>query len=380
MPNVSPPEPPVAPDPPQAPTASTDQAEAERLVSEVLSQLVEGVATLAADGTVVSWNARAERLTGYTLAQINTVGLVSIFEPRDVLHHLVDEARDGVITLEERLHLRRRDGSLVRVQVQCCPLRHLQGLEGQVVVIMREIAPLQAHLRRDARLTLLGRLAGSLSHEIRNPLNAVFLHVDILDEELRQPTPAHRAQLEASLHTIKTELARLQELVHDYLSLARLAEVRREPTDLGAVLTAMAEELQDALTAQGITLHLEGVAVVGPVALHPSTFRRALRNLIQNAMEAMPQGGTLTLRSERTASQVRLAIQDTGVGIPADQLPLLFVPFHTTKAEGTGLGLYVVQEIVAAHGGTVAVASAPGHGTTVTITLPRTAPDDTTAC
>jgi PAS domain S-box-containing protein len=359
--------------------STTERTEAERLASEVLSQLSEGIATLAADQTVVSWSPRAELLTGYTLEQIHAVGLVQIFEPAGVIDHLLREAQEGISTFDERLHLRRSDGALVRVHVQCSPLRHLRGVEGQVVVVMREVASLEEGLRRDARLTLLGRLAGVLSHEIRNPLNAIFLHTDILDEELRQPTPDHRTQVAHSMQAIKTELARLQELVQDYLSLARLSEVRREPEDLGAMLQAMGQELRASLADQGITLCLEGLEGVGTVALHTSTFRRALLNLVDNAREAMPRGGTLTLRCQRTASQVHLAIADTGAGIPVEQLPLLFTPLHTTKPDGTGLGLYVVQEIVAAHGGTIEIASFPGQGTTVTITLPCAAPADRTA-
>ena len=362
---------------PQEPIMSTtERAEAERLASEVLSQLSEGIATLAADQTVVSWSPRAELLTGYTLEQIHAVGLVQIFEPAGVMDHLLREAYEGISTFDERLHLRRSDGAFVRVHVQCSPLRHLRGVEGQVVVVMREVAPLEERLRRDARLTLLGRLAGTLSHEIRNPLNAIFLHADILDEELRQPTPDHRTQLAHSVQAIKTELARLQELVQDYLSLARLCEVRREPEDLGALLEAVGQELQASLADQGITLRLEGLEEAGTVALHTSTFRRALLNLVHNAREAMPRGGALTLRCQRTTSQVHLAIEDTGCGITAEQLPLLFTPFHTTKPDGTGLGLYVVREIVAAHGGTIEVASIPDQGTTVTITLPCAAPAD----
>jgi two-component system NtrC family sensor kinase len=91
---------------------------------------------------------------------------------------------------------------------------------------------------------------------------------------------------------------------------------------------------------------------------------------MQNAMDAMPQGGTVTIRGRREASQLHLDVQDTGTGIPEDQLPLLFTPFHSTKDHGTGLGLHVVQEIVAAHAGQIAVVSKPGAGATFTITLP----------
>jgi PAS domain S-box-containing protein len=232
---------------PQEPIMSTtERTEAERLASEVLSELPEGIATLAADQSVMSWSPRAELLTGYTLEQIHAVGLVQIFEPAGVIDHLLREAHEGISTFDERVHLRRNDGALVRMHVQCSPLRHLRGVEGQVVVVMREMASLEERLRRDARLTLLGRLAGVLSHEIRNP---ILLHADILDEELRQPTPDHRTQLAHSMHAIKTERARLQELVQDYLSLARLSEVRREPEDLGAMLQAVGQELQTAVKA-----------------------------------------------------------------------------------------------------------------------------------
>jgi signal transduction histidine kinase len=101
---------------------------------------------------------------------------------------------------------------------------------------------------------------------------------------------------------------------------------------------------------------------LGTVAFHPSTLGRALLNLVQNAVDAMPQGETLTLAGQRTATHVTLQVQDTGKGIPAQQLTQIFEPLYTTKPGGTGLGLYIVQEIVATHGGQVSVQSAPGQG------------------
>jgi signal transduction histidine kinase len=110
------------------------------------------------------------------------------------------------------------------------------------------------------------------------------------------------------------------------------------------------------------------------VALHPHSFRRVLVNLVHNAIDAMPQGGTLTLQGRRQAATVALAVQDTGSGIPPEHLPQIFEPLHTTKPGGTGLGLYIVHEVVAAHGGQVAVQSTVGAGTTFTITLPLVGP------
>jgi signal transduction histidine kinase len=103
---------------------------------------------------------------------------------------------------------------------------------------------------------------------------------------------------------------------------------------------------------------------------HHNAFHRVLVNLVQNAIDAMPQGGTLTLRGGQEETQAHLELQDSGNGIPEDQLPRLFMPFHTTKPEGTGLGLYRVQEVLTAHGGAITVTSTPGRGTTCTVTLP----------
>src|SRR5439155_16058047 len=119
------------------------------------------------------------------------------------------------------------------------------------------------------------------------------------------------------------------------------------------------------------TLRLEGVATLGLVAFHASTLYRALLNLVQNAADAMPQGGTVTLAGAGTATHVQLQVQDTGSGIPAERLAQIFEPLYTTKPGGTGLGLYIVQEVLAAHGGQVTVASVMEQGTTFTLTLPR---------
>jgi two-component system sensor histidine kinase AtoS len=342
--------------------------EAQELVADLLPHMAAGIAVLAVDLTVSSWNPRAESITGYTLEEITTLGLARIFEPVEVMQHVLRKVQYGIPTLSEYLHLRHADGQLVPVVVQCSPQRHLGQTASQAVVVFRELEFLQKHLRRNEHLHMLGRLAGSLSHEIRNPLNAAFLHVDVLEEELQQLTP-DRPQMAESLIEIRTEITRLNDLVQDYLSLARLSDLRRVPMELGMMVETLALEMQEQLDARGIMLHLEGLGDLGQVALQ-HVFRRVLLNLVQNAIDAMPQGGILTIRGQREEAQVRLEISDTGSGIPADQFPLLFTPFHTTKSEGTGLGLYVVQQVVAAHEGEVAVSSEPGRGTTFTITLP----------
>jgi PAS domain S-box-containing protein len=364
--------------PPGSTVFSYQEPGAGDLLSEVLAQLSEGVATLTADGVVVSWNPRAASLTGYTLADINTVGLAQVFDQPQVLENLMRAAKEGPPTPGERLVLQRADGRHIPVAVRCSPLRHLAGTSGRVVMVMRDLSELeilQNRLLQSERLNILGRLAGAVSHEIRNPLAAIFLHADVLADELQQPRRSDREQVLRSLAAIKEEVSRLHDLVQQYLSLARLSDLRCEPVDLSAFLKAFAQETQERLSTRSIALRLEGVGQETRVALHTNSFRRVLLNLLNNALEAMPQGGSLTLRLRRRKHHVFLEVSDTGCGIPPEQVPLLFSPFHSTKPEGTGLGLYLVHEIVTAHQGEITVASVPGAHTTFTIRLSWLGPE-----
>src|SRR5215467_12078801 len=242
------------------------------------------------------------------------------------------------------------------------------------VELYRKTVTLQ-HLERDAQrsqhLLLLGRLAATVSHAIRNPLGAMTLHVALLQEEMRQPSPTSAEAIAESFTEITTPLARLHDLVDDYLSLARVATIERTLQDVGAAVEAWAHEWQELLATKGVILQLDRMAHLGQAVFHASTLRRVLLNLVHNALDAMPQGGTLTLAGEVSATHVQLHIRDTGSGIPAEQLPHIFEPLYTTKPADTGLGLYIVREIITAHAGQITVQSRAGHGTTLKLTLPR---------
>src|SRR5262245_6040505 len=251
-------------------------------------------------------------------------------------------------------------------------VRVFAELYRKTAALQREMAErqrLEREAQRAQHFAMLGRLAAGVSHEIRNPLAALFLHVDLLEEELQQPTPESATQVTEVLAEIRMNLARLEALVQDYLTLVRTSQLERTPQDLGAALHAWAAEWQHLAMSQGVLLRLEGLEDLGPVALHASTLSRAMLNLVQNALDAMPQGGTLTLAGQRTATHVQLHVRDTGSGIAAAQLAPIFEHLYTTKPGGSGRGLYIVQEIVAAHGGMLAVESALDCGTTFTMTL-----------
>jgi signal transduction histidine kinase len=225
-------------------------------------------------------------------------------------------------------------------------------------------------LQQAEHFALLGRLAASVSHDLRNPLAAIVLQVEVLEAEWQTPSAEETAVISEAFTEIKLQLARLQELVQNYLSLARVTAIERTPQDLGALVQAWAHEWQHLAVARGVTFQLDVLEQVGEVTLHAFSLQRALHNLVQNALDAMPQGGTLTLACQGTETAVQCHVYDTGSGIPAEQLAQIFDPLYTTKPGGTGLGLYIVQEIVAAHRGQVTVHSVIGQGTTFTITLP----------
>jgi signal transduction histidine kinase len=229
---------------------------------------------------------------------------------------------------------------------------------------------LQQMTRQMQRWALLGDIAGKVVHEIRNPLNAIFLHADVIQGELQCPTLDSRPQMLDSLTDIRTEVRRLYDIMQDYLALARLAAIQYEPEDMANFLRQCGRLMQEQARSMGIVLHLQGLARLGSVALHQGTLQRAFLNLLQRALDAMPQGGTLTLRGRRTASHSIIEIHDTGSAIPAEQCDCLFEPLQSTDSAWTGLELYVVREIIAAHRGIIDVQSAPHQGTTFTVTLP----------
>jgi signal transduction histidine kinase len=232
------------------------------------------------------------------------------------------------------------------------------------------LALAQRDLHRTQLRAVLGRLAAGVAHELRNPMAALALQIDFLAEELRDQALASATRVAELLPTIQTQIARMDDLLQDYLSLVQVATIERTPQHLGDLLQPWAGEWQQLALSHGVQFRLEGMDNLGTLAVHPSTFRRALLNLVQNALDAMAQGSILTVRGQRTATHVQLQVQDTGSGIPPAQRAAIFEPLYTTKPGGTGLGLYIVQEIIAAHGGQVTMESVVGQGTTFTVTLP----------
>lgn len=342
-----------------------------------------GYLTLDGRGTILEANLTAATMLGMKRGALLGT-LLSRFICRDVqdtfyLHcrRVMDEGATHTCDLQ----MQRPDGTSFVARLESHAVDATAQSTGRCHTILSDVTALkqeEAARQQNEHLAILGRMAATFSHEVRNPLQALRLYAEILEEEVAKSLPdsqsESREHIDYALTVILEQAARMSHIVQDYLSLARLGTISREPTDLGRFITEIAHDQCETLTRHGVTLRLEGVDDLGWALIHTNTLRRAILNLIQNAMEAMGDGGCLTLRGRHANGQLHLDIMDTGSGIAPEMLAKIFTPFHTTKAEGTGLGLYVVQEIIAAHDGGIGVESEPGQGTTFTLTLPRFMP------
>lgn len=216
----------------------------------------------------------------------------------------------------------------------------------------------------------LAELAGGFIHEIKNHLNTLSLNLQLLAEDFEKPeTPRERKALDR-VTKLSDECRRLVDLSNDFLRFARVTEPRLTPTSLDEVVTRLVVYLTPTALAQGVEINWFPSPDLPLVKLDAELFQTVLLNLMLNAEDAMPEGGTLTLQAATEGDWVVLDVIDTGCGMDAELLTNVFKPFVTTKPSGNGLGLATTKKIVLAHGGTIAAQSEPGRGTKFTIRLP----------
>ncbi len=218
--------------------------------------------------------------------------------------------------------------------------------------------------------TEIARLAGGLAHEIKNPLSTIRLNMELLAEDLADSeTPAGRRSLKR-VEIVRRECKRLQSLLDDFLSYAKVRRLHLEPTDLNHQI----DDVLDFFAPEATEAGVEIVRYLDPelprVMLDREAFRQALLNLIINAKQAMPDGGQLLVRTSTQGGMVEIHLIDSGCGMDDRTLSKMFEAFFSTKPGGSGLGLPTTEKIVAAHGGRIRVQSDVGRGTQITIELP----------
>ena len=230
----------------------------------------------------------------------------------------------------------------------------------------QDVSQLAAAEKRD----LLGRLLGRLAHEVRNPLSSLDIHVQLLEEDLAALAPQMREQLTPRLEIIHGELHRLEGIVERFLRLAGPAGVDLEPVEIPRILTHVCELLRPEAAAREIDISMQVAGSLPRVMADPVRLTQALLNVAINAIQAVERKGRVEVNAAVTDGMVCVTVSDNGPGIPPEKLASIFDPYFTTKAEGSGLGLWIAQQIVTAHGGGLTAHNGAAGGAVLTMRLP----------
>ncbi len=234
----------------------------------------------------------------------------------------------------------------------------------------RERQELRIRTAAAERLATIGTLTAGLSHEIRNPLNAAGLQLSILERRVRRlPAGADQTALLGPLSLVRDEIDRLEHILQDFLQFARPREPLTRPVPVATLVEKVLDLLEADAERRSIRIE-RSLRAQKPIAGDEEQLRQALMNLAINAIEASPPGRSVRVASSDEAARVRIDVDDSGPGVPAELRHRIFEPFFTTKASGSGLGLPIVHAIVTQHGGEIVVAEAPGGGARFSLVLP----------
>jgi signal transduction histidine kinase len=339
--------------------------------AEGAGQLQAAVILLRPGGVVSFANATAERLLGRTL-----VGR-SLAEALPPAHPLVAVA---TAVLDESLEPRHETVALPggtheprEWAVSGYPLRAGTRPDGALLVL-RDLDPVRAVeslVSYSQKLAALGQLTSGVTHEVKNPLNAMRIHLELLRARLGKMGQPVLPEIAENIDIIAREIQRLDRVVQGFLRFARPQALRLAPVDLNATLADIARVARPEAARAGVEIVLDPGRGLPRVTADAELIAQAIGNLVHNAIQAMPGGGTLTIASRRAASSgVEIRVSDQGMGIPPENLDKIFRLYFTTKAGGSGIGLAMVYRIVQMHDGRVDVESTPGKGTTVILTFP----------
>lgn len=349
---------------------------------ELLEQASDGILLLDDTGRLYGVNSTICEMLGYTREEILTLNVEELVAPESLAERPLrfPELRDGKTTVTPRALLK-KDGTRLPVEISA-----RMTTDGQIHAIVRDITErqrLEAQLRQSQKMEAVGRLAGGIAHDFNNILTAISGYTRMIAEELDADDP-----LSDDLRQIVANTERASDLTRQLLAFSRKQVVQPKVLDLNAVIRDLGKLIRR-LVGEDIRLVEELADGIGSVRMDPSEIEQVIMNLVVNARDVMPGGGTVRIetgeatlagRSEdgvvipvRPGRHVYLAVTDTGTGMDEATMGTIFEPFFTTKepGKGTGLGLSTVYGIMEQAGGSVAVESGLGRGTTFTVYFPR---------
>lgn len=340
------------------------------LAHDILASMERGVVTANLDGIVTSINSAGTRLLGTTVECVGQpLELLSREElPLLDIFREVTQARRAVRDRDFRV---RQPGCTAQFRVDGDVLRGPEGEALGCVLHLRDVTDrmlMEERMRRMERFIDLASLASGLHHEIKNPLTALSIHVQLLEEVLNNGQGPHEAEEIAAI--LRTEVCRLNGVLENFRSFASLEHLHLEPTSAVEVIEKAVRLLRPQASEKGVqVLLLPPPPDLPAVPLDAEKFEQVLLNLMINALEAMPEGGRLTLEVSLARDELLVAVRDTGPGIPPEVQRHLFQPYFSTKDRGTGTGLALCEKLVGQHGGRIDYQTGPA-GTTFRIAVP----------
>jgi two-component system nitrogen regulation sensor histidine kinase NtrY len=338
-----------------------------RYVETILERIATGVISVDSAGRIGTVNTAAARLLGVDRS-VSGRPVSAVFGRAELkpLAILIDEASRSRTELRPQEVAITREGREMHLAVMTTPLTREDGVSEGLVLVFDDVTP----LIRAQKVAAWREVARRLAHEIKNPLTPIQLCAERLRRHFAG-APAQTKQLvDECTTTIVGEVESLKGLVDEFSQFARMPAPRAVPTDLHQLLNEALALYNGIFTDVDIRRHFEGP--LPPVPVDPEQIRRVVINLVDNAIEAMDQKGTIDVDThhEPANSLVRIVVADNGPGIPAAEREKLFLPYYSTKRRGSGLGLAIVRRIVAEHGGSIDVSDNNPHGTRFAIELP----------
>lgn len=346
-------------------TALKELWEAKQMIQAIISASPIAIVTLDLNATVRSWNPAAEKIFGWNRHEI--IGKpVPIVPKQEKDISIAEIVKHGHIVNKE-VRRKRKDGSNVYAVLSTAPIQDEMGeINGIMAAFMdvTETKKTEEALMKTEKLSAVGQLAASVAHEIRNPLTSVKGFIQLLqrDEEIARNAPY--------LSIILSEIDRMDDIIKDLLVLAKPQAERFTTLLVNDLLSYVVQLLNSQASLYNISFKMELTEEVLSIYGEENQLKQVFINLIKNAIEAMPAGGTVTIETYRDRDHVTVTMRDEGVGIPAHKIKTLGEPFYTTKEDGTGLGLLSSFRIVENHEGSINFESKEGVGTKVTVSLP----------
>ena len=349
-------------------------------LKNILNDSADAILGITLENKIFLWNRGAEEIYGYKEEEV--IGKhIDILIPEKLKKQnesekIIKEALKKGFLKNYITERKRKDGKIIKVNITRTAIRDSEGRIFGFSAIVRDITEqekIQQKLIQSERLSIVGRMASQVAHEIRNPLASISLNLELLEEEIEdiELPNSKKSELTSLIKTINSEVSHINNITDDYLSFVRMPVLKKTKQDLNKVVEDIHNSLKNLLlTARIKFVHHKNRLPKIPIDYNQT--RRAILNIIKNAVEAIGNDGKIEVFSRiyREKKIVCLYIKDTGCGIPEDKLEKIFEPFFTTKVTGSGLGMHITYQIMKEHGGEIRITSTEGKGTTVALCFP----------